>query len=204
MSFNDLYGDEEEHPAAYNDTPTPINYADPDWTRNAAYHLRRVAHWEARYNEIMAAFDREIERLHTRQAEATEPIANKIEWHRRPLVQLHQQILASDPTRKTLTLPGGTIKSRTPSKPTVTVTDHDQFEMWAHTNAPHLLHVAFSPDRTALAAAIAAGELVAVADVATGPVPLVNPSTGETIPGVQLSVGSPTFKVVPDEDIELA
>lgn len=197
----DVWGDEDEHPAAYTDDPTPILHNDPDWARHAAYHLRRLAAWQARYNEIEQAFTREIERLEQRRSEALGPIDAKIVWHRRPLVQLHEQILVSEPDRKTLTLPGGVIKSRTPTKPSVDVVDKDEFASWAHVHAPHLLRVAFSPDKKAIDKAIGDNDLVVAGDPSSGdPVNVVDPGTGETLPGVQVRLAARTFSVVADGD----
>lgn len=202
MTDIDIYGD-DEHPAAYNDEPTPILTDDPDWTRRAAWHLRRIADWQQRKHELVQAFEKEIDHLSERLGAEAEKLDAKIEWHRKPLVQYHEAVLAADPTRKTIVVPGGKLHSRTPVKPDVSFTNKDPFIDWAHIHAPHLIEPTWKPALRLIERAVAAGELMVTHTPEPGdPAYLVNPETGEQVPGVHLGKKATTFYVRLDEEGE--
>ena len=195
----DVYGD-DEHPAAYADEPTPILTDDPEWTSRAAWHLRSIRRIEGQGAAIAAAYDREIAKLEQRRAEALEANDRKVQWHRRPLIQFHEAVLRSDPRRKTITLPGGKLTSRTPSGPALTITDRDAFTAWAEVNAPDLIVTTPRVDITKARAGMKEGRFVPAAHVGYDePAPLVT-EHGEVVPGVQAALGATTFAVQPDED----
>jgi phage host-nuclease inhibitor protein Gam len=190
MTDIDLYGDE---PFDTNAPPPELVAHDPDVYQAANRHLRAIGRLEQRAADIRAVFYAEIERLETRMAELVNRVENDIDWHRRPLTQLHAAVLAEDPSRKTLQLPAGAIKSRTPRTPTINVFDIPQFIDWASTNAPHLLKSKPTVNREALkAAAQPCGDL-GFGDSA----PAVLPEVGEVIPGVEFVLGITTFHIEP-------
>lgn len=202
MTDIDIYGD-DEHPAAYNDEPTPILTDDPEWTRTAAWHLRRIAEWSQRKHDLEQAFVKEIDRLSERLGQEAEKLQAKVDWHRRPLVQYHEAVLAADPTRKTIVVPGGKLHSRTPSKADVGFSAKDQFIDWAHVHAPHLIEPTWKPALRLIERAVAAGELMVTHTPEPGdPAYLVNPATGERVPGVHLGKKATTFFVRLDDEGE--
>lgn len=202
MTDFDLYGD-DEHPAAYNDEPTPILTDDPEWTSRAAWHLRRIAEWEHRKHEMVRAFEKEMDRLSVRLGEEAAKLDAKAAWHRKPLVQYHEAVLTADPTRKTIVVPGGKLCSRTPVKADVSFSDKEPFIDWARVHAPHLIEPTWKPAVKQIEKAIAAGELVPTHTPEPGdPAHLVNPETGEQVPGVHLGKKATTFFIRLDEEGE--
>lgn len=196
--IDDPYGD-DEHPAAYDDTPPPVDPTiDPEWESRAAWHLRRIAHYEDRRNATERAFTREINKLEARLGEALEPLDKKIAWHKTPLVQAHRLIREVDPSRKTIVVPGGKLTSRTPQKPSVSFTDKDAFVRWAQDHFPSLLRVEYKPDVKAIEGALR--DLLAPMHepVPGDPAQLVDKATGEQLPGVHLSIGATSYSVTVD------
>lgn len=199
MTDFDLYGD-DEHPAAYNDEPTPILLDDPEWTSRAAWHLRRIAEWEQRKHELVQAFEKEIDRLSERLGAEAAKLDAKIEWHRKPLVQYHEAVLAADPKRKTIVIPGGALASRTPEKPALSFgsdakANREAFIDWAHVSAPHLIEPTWKPEMDRIKRALLEGELKPThVPTPDDPATVVN-QHGEQVPGVQLVLGRPTFFV---------
>lgn len=190
MTDIDLYGDAPYDTAA---PPPELVVHDPEVFQAANRHLRAIGRLEQRAAEIRAAFYAEIARLETRMEELVARVQSDIDWHRKPLTQLHAAILAEDPSRKTLQLPAGAIKSRTPRTPTINVFDVPQFIDWATTNAPHLIKAKPTVNREALkAAAQPCGDL-GFGDSA----PAVLPEVGEVIPGVEFTLGLTTFTIEP-------
>lgn len=191
----DLYGDTEQDAREDQTQPAPDLTNDPEWTRRAAYHLRRMAWFEARKREVVAAYEHEIDRLSERLGVEAAKLEAKIDWHRQPLVRYHEAILRTDRKRKTIVIPGGRLTSRTPETPSVKIEDRVAFTEWARTNAPHLVVPKYEPDRTALTAALATNELAAAGTVtSTTPAPIVT-ATGEQIPGVSVVLGATTYGV---------
>jgi len=201
---DDVYGD-DEHPAAYNDPPPFILTDDPDWTRYASWHLRKLAAWEDRKAELVRAFDKEIEHLEDRRDRALAHIEHKLAWHRRPLAQAHEQILEQDPKRKTIQLPNGKLTSRTPSKPIVQWQDKDEFTKWAAKTNRKLVEERLVATQDLVRAAIESGLLVPSHTPTPGePAHLIVVLTGERVPGVRYCLGDTTFRPVVDgEDWDL-
>ena len=102
------------------------------------------------------------------------------------LAAWHTAVLEIDPKAKSVSLPGGTLKSRSYG-PTVKVTDEAVFVAWATDAAPMLVRTKTvrSADRTAIKDALAVtGDSV------------VDPTTGEAVPGVTGIPAGRTFSVV--------
>lgn len=198
MSDIDVFGDDDLHPAAFNDEPPPLLADDPMWQNAATRNLRRIANLEDRKHEVCEAFRKEIDRLVERMNEEVDKYDKQIEFWRKPLVQLHEAILLQDPSRKTITLPYGKLKSTTYVKPMVRVIDKDAFEQWAHTNAPHLLKVKYSADPKAIEGD---DTLKPMGEpVVDSPVGFVNVN-GEVVPGIELSARRPTFSIQLDGEL---
>jgi phage host-nuclease inhibitor protein Gam len=191
----DLYGD-DEHPAAYDDTPPPLAVGDPDWQRRASWHLRTIDRLETEKARLDRAFDDEIERLRTRRDELIGRLDKKIAWHTEPLTSYHAAILEQDPKAKTIRLPGGELCSRTPRSPRLAVQDPERFVEWATTNAPECLSVKVSADRAAIDTGIKFGRFAPVTEPAPGDeVPVID-EHGVVIPGVVMKLGLPSFHVI--------
>lgn len=193
----DLYGDDldlDEH--AYDDEPPRLLVDDPDWTRLAARHLRAIRRYSDVQHTTDQAFAKEINHLEDRRAEQAAKWQRKIDWHERMLTQAHEQILADDPTRKTVVLPGGELWSRSARNAAVAFTNKDEFMAWAHVNAPHLLAVTFTPNKKAIEKAIADGDLVLDHEpTPDDPAHAVAPATGEQLPGMHVAKNRTLFGV---------
>lgn len=178
----------------FDEAPAVITPDDPDWQRNAVWHLRHIHRLENQQRATILAFNQEIERLTDKRDETAAMFERRIEWHREPLRQLHRALLAADPKWKTITLPYGELASRTPKTPTVRTPDRAAFIEWARTNAPQLLELTAHPDREALKAAV--GDILQPVGtpVPGEPVELVT-ATGEKVPGLTLALDDTTFSI---------
>jgi hypothetical protein len=192
----DLYGD-DEHPAAYDDTPTAIIHTDDDWERHATWHMRLLGEQLDRMGRVRQVFADQIRVLEDRMDGELAKIQKKVTWHETTLKQLHADIIAADPKRKTIVLPHGTMSSTTPATPKVKVTDPDAFMMWAHEHAPHLLALTYKPDSKAIALDLK-DVLKATADPAPGEAVSIVTAAGEMVPGVELALGQPSFRPTPE------
>ena len=190
MTDIDLYGD---HEPDRSQPPSALDQTDPDVWVAANRHLRSIARLERRLADVRRMFGTEIQLLMRREEEAIERIERDINWHRQPLVGLHAAVLEIDSRAKTLNLPSGQIKSRTPAKPSVNVFDPDAFVEWATVNAPHMLKTTVSINKAAIADNTTPCGLLSPGDTAAA----VTTETGEMIPGIEYTMGRTTFKVEP-------
>jgi hypothetical protein len=152
-------GDEWAPP--YDDAPPPLDPANKAQAlADVDRHLRYIAAIERH-----AAVDKqlyftrlaELERWNERRMARWD---SKLAWHRAPCIDLLAALRAADPKLKTLDLPSGRVKSRTPTKPTVCVDDERAVIAWAETNMPDLLDRKVRVDRRALASyVLTTGEL---------------------------------------------
>lgn len=101
------------------------------------------------------------------------------------LTHWHEMVLSLDDRAKTVSLPNGTLKSRAHAQ-AIKIDDPAVFIEWATTNAPTLLRevTRTEPDRAAVKDSLQVGV-----------VGVVNPSTGEVVPGVRVEPAGRTFSV---------
>lgn len=115
-------------------------------------------------------------------------------WEQEGLEMWHRAVLAGDPSRKTISLPCGTLKSRT--QPAVWEFDDEVFIAWAADNHDELLRrpePKVSVDRNAAKKALIVpepGDWLTAAPVT---------ADGEIPPGVVVTVRPPSFTVVTEE-----
>jgi hypothetical protein len=171
----------------------PIRGDDLEVRAKADRHLRAIIRLEDDFALERAVFDTEILRLTDRLEYLAARNAKKIAWHEEPLRQLHAAILAEDPTRKTIDLPHGTLRSRTPATPRYVIDRRDDFTEWALTNTPDVLTPTWKIDArtiqndprfTPTRLELDAGE----------DVPIVN-ADGEVVPGIKYMLDPPTYTV---------
>ena len=112
-------------------------------------------------------------------------------WEQEGLEMWHRAVLAGDPSRKTISLPCGTLKSRV-QQPAWEF-DDAVFLPWAEVHAPELVKVQVrsSVDRNA------AKHAIVVLDDGRH----IVSGTGEVVPGVTVTVRPPSFTVVTDEAV---
>lgn len=177
-----------------------INLRDFDWDRTATWHLRRIGTLSDRQHQTRQAFDKEIQRLEEKRDMACAMLQKRIDWHRTPLLQLHRALLTEDPSRKTIELPYGKLKSSTPQKPTVRIMDREAFTEWARMNAPDLVEAKWSPNRKAVIAALGDTLQPVGAPKVGWSVDIVGGS-GEIVPGLTLGLDDTTFSIHMDDEL---
>ena len=109
------------------------------------------------------------------------------------VVSVHRALLALDPRCKTLDLPNGRVRSRTASKPTVTIADAGALAAWAREHHPELLPP--RPD-------VRVTDLRRIVDVvqADDGMRVIVTATGEVVPAVEAHLPETTFTIDTDPD----
>lgn len=170
-----IAGDEPEPDYAVDAEPIP-----PDGLEQANRMLLRVARAdrdEQTIRDVAAAQIAQVERW--RDAELGR-IESRRSWATNALRSFHAAVIAADPTRKTISLPAGTLKARKAGE-RIEYTDTDAFLAWARKHCPDAIRTKYEPDKTK------AKQLLRVPDYtdsADGRASVVDPSTGQVVPGV--------------------
>lgn len=120
----------------YDDPPeadaSPIDTSDRvEALAEADRHLRKIAALRARRAEVVAVFDRELDRVKRRRQTLLDRLDRAIAWHEQPVLGFHEWLLTRDPKLKTVSLPHGDLKATVPQKPVPVVTDEAAFVAWA-------------------------------------------------------------------------
>ena len=175
---------------------------EPDWDSppeaprdadRADEQLRRLAKVRAEIAQVEEDAARQIERINEWHARRVEVLAGRERWLAEGLEMWHRAILSEDPGRKTISLPCGTLKSR--SQPPQWVFDDGLFIAWAldEQNAPELVRI---PEPKPQVDKAAAKKLLA-------PSPdgqmVFDTGTGQVVPGVTVTVRGRSFSVVTEE-----
>ena len=176
--FDDDYGYSE---AAQVEPPANIDEA--DWQLRKLGRLnRRIAENEEfaarRIAEVKAWLERENGKLAATAA-----------WYHQNLRNFHEQVLADDPARKTISLPGGVLKAR--KHPDRWDVDAEVFLAWAKENAPQLVRVKEEPAK----AELKKFATVSIHHDDETTITAFDPTTGEEIPGVSIEPGGVAFVV---------
>lgn len=195
MTDIDLYGENDLTDEAVAEHP-PLDPADPSWMEYAARRLRRIYRLEVQRQQLDQTYANEIALLERRRDQHLARFDARVEWLAEPLRQFHRAVLRMDPERKTIAIPGGTLRSRTPKKPKVYVVNEGEFVQWAKTNAPDLIKTIDRVDRPKLAV-----DRFAHAHLEPGVAVPVVAETGELVPGVEMVLPAATFDVVTDDDV---
>ena len=163
--------------------PVPDNIEEADWqVRRLARIRRRMAE-----NEALAAAEIALARKWCQEENAK--LERTASFFEQSLTAFHAQLLESDAKRKTVSLPGGTLKARKhPDR--VDVVDADLFVRWAQAEKPELVRTKVEPDKSAIKRLLGAGPSAGERGLA-----LVDPATGEAAPGVVLVEGETSFAV---------
>lgn len=189
----DLYGEDDQTDEWV--ASTPLDPQNPAWIESAARRIRRIRKIETERALLEQAYTNEINLLERRRDEQLAKLDARIEWVAAPLRQFHAAVLRMDPDRKTIVVPGGSLRSRTPKKPKVFITNEGEFVEWAQTNAPDLVKTVYKADRPKIA-------VDRFAHPALEPgveVPVVA-ETGEQVPGVKMVLPVASFDVVTEAD----
>lgn len=161
--------------------------SEADALDQATRHLWHIRQLRGEYNRIADVYDRELARINERRDIRLQGLAAEIEWWEAPLRQLHARLLEANPKRKSVHLPYGELRSRTPTKPVYRVTDIDQFIVWAEGHAAELVtrKTWVDVDRRRISATLTATESGTA----------VHPETGEVVPGVTAQLPTTSYWV---------
>lgn len=139
---------------------------------------RRVAEYE-RVHAVRVA-DMEAQRDKVRRE-------NDTSWLEDQLASYHAARLRDDHRCKTITLPSGTLKARK-APDSLVVDDAETVLSWAHDLAPEMIRTRVEVDKTA------AKRRLRPSPVGDGSV--VDPSSGEVVPGLTWAEGETTYRAV--------
>lgn len=172
------------------------NYEDaPDAPQDSAEterRLRRLAKVRADMAEVNATAQRQIDQAQDWRDERLMVLANKERWLVDGLEMWHRAVLADDPSRKTISLPCGTLKAR--QQQPVWEFDDEAFIAWALDNNDALVRIP-EPKPAVDKAAAKKTLITQIEGAAPGePRPAVTPE-GEIVPGVTVTVRPPSFSV---------
>lgn len=189
-----LMGDEPD----YDQDPEAPQDAD-----RADEQLRRLAKVRAEMAQIGEHARAQIDRINEWHARRVEVLAGKERWLEEGLEMWHRAVLSDDPSRKTISLPCGTLKSR--KQPDVWEFDDEAFIAWATEHAPGLVRIPEprpAVDKKAVKVALDDN----VQDVGSVVWRTIDEATGEVfeevVPGVTVTVRPPSFSVVTDQEVD--
>lgn len=161
-------------------------------------HLRHIARLRRQLATLDAVYRAELDRLEDRHEHRRGIILRQIAWHEAPCIGLHAALLASDPRRKTVELPHGVLRSRTPSKPTYVMRDPDAFVAWAEDHAAELVRTKKVPAFDAIKKADHLAVMFPADDDAPGLV--VFTETGEHVPGIEAMRPATAYTVATEDE----
>ena len=168
------------------DTPAEMPDGQAEALERASWHLRMASQLTAERDQIAGVYKAELERLAIRLGHRSRILNDQIAWHERPVEALHRALLADSPKRKTIELPYGTSKMRTPKTARLEIVDRPKLLSWAEDSHPDIL-----------------GRTINVTGVKT--VAMVTDDLqvltehGEVIPGVEAVLDDPSWSVNYDE-----
>lgn len=162
---------------------------DPPWEISsdgeASWALRKIAEASVDLERLQGAAEFEIARYQRWLAEASEPLTRRTSFFTSKLIEYRRRLEDENPDLAlTYKLPDGALVRRA-GRAKTTVTDEDAFCAWAIECAPDAL--ALRP----LTSSLTRSDRFEVSESGA----LVEVSTGEVVPGVQVSVGSPSYGV---------
>lgn len=152
--------------------------------------LRRLAKVRAELLQVEKHAVRQIDQVNAWAEARYDVLLGREAWLAEGLEMWHRAVLADDPSRKTISLPCGTLKARA-QQPAWSF-DDEVFCAWAKEHALDLVRVRLTPDRAAAKQALGFDPGVDGAGWAvTG--------DGEVVPGVTVTVRPPAFSVTTED-----
>lgn len=165
----------------------------PQDAERADMQLRRLAKVRAEMAQIGEHARAQIARIDEWHARRVEVLANRERWLVEGLEMWHRAVLADDPSRKSISLPCGTLKSRVQQPEWVF--DDEVFIAWAREHVPSLVRV---PEPKPAVDRNAAKKALLTVEVGEGAHSILT-EEGEVVPGVTVTVRGPSFSVVTEE-----
>lgn len=175
----------------YDTDPEPPQDAD-----EANKRLRRLARIRAEIEAVEDQARTQIEQINAWAERRYEVLHNRARWEREGLEMWHRAVLADDPSRKTISLPCGTLKAR--AQQPVWEFDEPTFLAWAVEHAPDLVRIPVP--KPAIEKVAVKKALVAVDPLGEGCGVHVVTAAGEVVPGVTVTVREPSFTVSTEVD----
>ena len=172
----------------YDTDPEPPQDAD-----EANRRLRRLARIRAQIREVEDQALAQIDQVNAWAERRYEVLHGRARWEQEGLEMWHRAVLAEDPSRKSISLPCGTLKSR--SQQPEWVFDDEVFIAWASEHAPSLVRV---PEPKPAVDRNAAKKALLTVEVGEGAHSILT-EEGEVVPGVTVTVRGPSFSVVTEE-----
>lgn len=201
--------DDHEHRYFRDDEPGDVETPDdaappidePDEIAQLArcdWHLRRLARIRHDIAVVDAVYKAEIDRLQIRHETRRARLLGAAAWHEAPLMSYMAMRRETDGI-KSLELPHGTLKSRTPSKHSITIVDEDVFIGWANDHMAELVRTVEKPDARAIGKAGFVATFPTEDDVDGA---VVVPDTGERVPGAIARRAVTTYSVVTEDEAQ--
>lgn len=184
-----LAGDEPDYDA---DVEAPQDADEVD------RRLRRLSKVRAEMAQIGEHAQAQIVRINEWHARRVEVLAGKERWLEEGLEMWHRAVLSEDSSRKTISLPCGTLKSRVQQP--VWEFDDETFIAWAAEHAPSLVRI---PEPKPAIDRNAAKKTLHLPPLTEGEsCRPIDEDTGEMVPGVAVTVRPPSFTVVTEQEVE--
>lgn len=180
----------------YQEPAPAIDGASQAAMKDADWHLRNLARIEKRMTEVADLYRDSLDRLNAWHERQTKRLQKQAIWHTLPLEGLHRSILEADKDRKTIELPNGVLKSRTYTKPTLSIEDAVAVMEWMLTNHSDALKP--KPPGVQLID----GFVRIAGPYADEGFAVFDKDTGELVPGVSAAIPAPTFDQSTDLDSE--
>lgn len=167
--------------------------APPADADEADRRLRLLAKVRREIAEVERHAADEIDRVNAWAESRYSVLHGRAQWLTDGLEMWHRAVLSEDPSRKSISLPCGTLKSR--AQQPEWAFDDEVFLPWAEVHAPSLVRV---PEPKPAVDRNAAKKALLTVEVGEG-VHSILTEEGEVVPGVTVTVRGPSFSVVTEE-----
>jgi len=164
----------------------------------ATWAFRKRRGHAAELDRLRGLASTERAKIDAWEADATSGLVSRLEWFDGMLEGYYRHLQLDDPdVPKSYRVPGGTI-GRRKLPDTLEVTGEDEAVLWALTNRPDL-----TVTRLAKPAAKKVLEAIDLAGASPGArLELVDPDTGEVVPGLVHVVGADRYYAKPEPEVE--
>ena len=166
------------------DYSVPAVIPEDDALSRLDWHVRMVRKYRSEMADVDALYKAEIERMIDRRDNRRRIIQNAIDWHSAPIKSYH---LAHQDDR-TIELPHGASKLTVPTKPKVFMEGEqsDAVTEWARRAHPEIMKGPNISD---------VRKVVDIKDHKDGTFTVLDPTTGEVVPGVTAQIPLPSWSL---------
>lgn len=166
------------------DYSVPAVIPDDDALSRLDWHMRMIRVRTTELHDVDRLYNAEMARIKDRHQNRRRIIQNAIDWHSAPIRSYHLAHL----DERTIEMPHGTSKVTVPVKPKVFM-DGEQSDVvteWARTAHPEIMK---GPNVTDVR------RVVDIKDHKDGTFTVVDPTTGEVVPGVTAQIPQPSWSL---------